>query len=47
MEEVRLNEWWVMLRPGKRVRMGGMLRVLDQMGAAAQARAALDRLQPD
>lgn len=32
-EEVRRNEWWVMLKPGKRVRKGTMLHVLDHFGS--------------
>jgi S-adenosylmethionine:tRNA ribosyltransferase-isomerase len=29
-DEVRANEWWVMLKPGKRVRAGTALRLLDR-----------------
>lgn len=30
LEEMSLNEWWVMLKPGKRVREGTVLQLLDQ-----------------
>jgi S-adenosylmethionine:tRNA ribosyltransferase-isomerase len=32
VEEVRPNEWWVMLKPGKRVRAGTRMALLDRAG---------------
>jgi len=40
VEEVRVNEWWVLLRPGKRVRTGDTLRFRDRLGAETSIQAA-------
>lgn len=39
VEEVRTNEWWVMLKPGKRVRPGSRLQLLNRAGAPIQIMA--------
>ncbi len=39
VEEVRTNEWWVMLKPGKRVRPGTRLQLLNRTGAPTQIMA--------
>jgi S-adenosylmethionine:tRNA ribosyltransferase-isomerase len=33
IEEIAPNDWWVMLKPGKRVRAGTLLQLLDPSGA--------------
>ena len=39
LEEVDINEWWVMLKPGKRVREGTELQLLDKKNQPTQLRA--------
>jgi S-adenosylmethionine:tRNA ribosyltransferase-isomerase len=39
LEEVRKNEWWVMLKPGKRVRQGPLLKFLDKTNQPPPCRA--------
>jgi len=39
VEEVAPNEWWTMLRPGKRVRAGTEIHLLTNTGGASSVRA--------
>ena len=41
LEEAALNEWWVMLKPGKRVREGTVLRLLTRNGEQTDVTAAV------
>ncbi|MCX6925402.1 MAG: tRNA preQ1(34) S-adenosylmethionine ribosyltransferase-isomerase QueA [Verrucomicrobia bacterium] len=41
LEENALNDWWVMLRPGKRARVGTQIIVLDAHGQASGVRASV------
>jgi S-adenosylmethionine:tRNA ribosyltransferase-isomerase len=41
LEETRTNEWWVMLRPGKRARVGSEIILLDHNGATVTERAVV------
>jgi S-adenosylmethionine:tRNA ribosyltransferase-isomerase len=41
VEETTVNEWWTMLRPGKRVRAGTELRFTDRAGNATDIRATV------
>jgi S-adenosylmethionine:tRNA ribosyltransferase-isomerase len=46
-EEVASNEWWVMLRPGKRVRAGTHVELLDLEGKRAGIAATLEEKTSD
>src|SRR5437773_3497565 len=39
LEQNSVNDWWVMLRPGKRVRGGTSISILNREGRAGEARA--------
>ena len=39
VEEIAPNEWWTLLRPGKRVRAGTEIQLLDRAGESAHVRA--------
>ena len=39
LEENSVNDWWVMLRPGKRARLGTEMRLLDAAGQPTAVRA--------
>ncbi|MBI5799573.1 MAG: tRNA preQ1(34) S-adenosylmethionine ribosyltransferase-isomerase QueA [Verrucomicrobia bacterium] len=41
VEEVATNEWWTLLRPGKRVRVGTEIQLLTNAGAASTVRASV------
>lgn len=41
LSEVATNEWWVMLKPGKRVRAGTELRLVDPLGRQTEIRATV------
>lgn len=41
VEEVALNEWWTLLRPGKRVRVGAEIHLRTNTGAASPLRAVV------
>jgi S-adenosylmethionine:tRNA ribosyltransferase-isomerase len=41
VEEVALNEWWTLLRPGKRVRPGTEIQLTTNAGAASSVRAVV------
>ncbi len=41
LEENSINDWWAMLRPGKRARIGTQLVVCDRQGNATAARATV------
>ncbi|NBV23331.1 MAG: tRNA preQ1(34) S-adenosylmethionine ribosyltransferase-isomerase QueA, partial [Proteobacteria bacterium] len=41
VEEVALNEWWTLLRPGKRVRAGTEIHLLTNAGAASPVRVTV------
>ena len=41
VEEVALNEWWTLLRPGKRVRPGTEIQLKTNAGAASPVRAVV------
>lgn len=46
-EEGRVNEWWALLRPGKRVRPGTRLTLLDLFGRKTSFRANILRKNSD
>ncbi len=39
LEEVATNEWWAMMRPGKRARLGTRISVMDPEGRATEVHA--------
>lgn len=41
VEEVALNEWWTMLRPGKRARAGTEIQLLKKTGGASPVHAVV------
>tara|TARA_Y100001934_G_scaffold176811_1_gene209429 strand:+ start:8045 stop:9283 length:1239 start_codon:yes stop_codon:yes gene_type:complete len=41
VEEIAENDWWTMLKPGKRVRPGGCIQLHNLSGAAAEIQAEL------
>jgi S-adenosylmethionine:tRNA ribosyltransferase-isomerase len=41
LEENAANDWWVMLRPGKRARPGTKIEILDRRGGASSVEAAV------
>jgi S-adenosylmethionine:tRNA ribosyltransferase-isomerase len=41
LEEVGLNDWWVMIRPGKRARVGTSIVIKDAFGAPTQIHATV------
>ncbi len=41
LEEVAQNDWWVMLRPGKRARVGTQILLRDALGKATDIRAVV------
>jgi S-adenosylmethionine:tRNA ribosyltransferase-isomerase len=41
LEENAANDWWAMLRPGKRARPGTIIEILDRNGHASSIRAAV------
>ncbi|HTG43945.1 MAG TPA: tRNA preQ1(34) S-adenosylmethionine ribosyltransferase-isomerase QueA [Verrucomicrobiae bacterium] len=41
LEQLEPNEWWVMLKPGKRVRAGTRLELLERTGAATAFNAVV------
>ena len=47
VEKVALNEWWTMLRPGKRVRPGTVLRFRDLRGQETQIEAEVQEKSDD
>jgi len=47
VEDLGYNEWWVMLKPGKRVRPGTELEFLDQAGNATAVEAKVLEKSPE
>jgi len=47
LEENGVNDWWVMLRPGKRGRIGTRLILLDPQGNAVPANATVIETNPE
>lgn len=41
LEEMALNDWWVMLKPGKRIREGTDLQILNQRSEATNLKASV------
>ncbi len=41
LEEIGVNDWWVMLRPGKRARAGAEILILNPSGKPSLARARI------
>jgi S-adenosylmethionine:tRNA ribosyltransferase-isomerase len=41
LEEQAVNEWWAMLRPGKRAPVGAQIKVLDRSGQPAEITATV------
>jgi S-adenosylmethionine:tRNA ribosyltransferase-isomerase len=47
LEENALNDWWVMLRPGKRARAGTEIVLRDRAGGSTSVRAAVTDINED
>jgi S-adenosylmethionine:tRNA ribosyltransferase-isomerase len=47
LEENALNDWWVMLRPGKRARVGTQIAFHDPHGRPSDARAVVLETNPE
>lgn len=47
LEENAMNDWWTMMRPGKRAKIGTKIQLLDKSGAAANYNAEVAELNAD
>jgi S-adenosylmethionine:tRNA ribosyltransferase-isomerase len=47
LEENAANDWWVMLRPGKRARVGTEITILDRIGAPTTEPATVTEINVD
>ena len=47
LEENELNDWWVMLRPGKRARTGTEIILLDADAKSSEARARVTKINDE
>ncbi len=47
VEEVGTNEWWTLLRPGKRVRAGTEIHLLTRSGSLSPVRAVVQEKNPE
>lgn len=47
LEETEKNDWWAMLRPGKRAQRGVKIEIMDKSGAATPITAAVLETNPE
>ena len=47
LEETETNDWWVMLRPGKRAPLGAQIRLLDRSGQPTPIIGTVTEINPD
>jgi len=47
IEETGLNDWWVLLRPGKRGRLGARIALLDRAGRPTAIVATVEEINPE
>ena len=47
LEEIDVNNWWVMMRPGKRARVGTKIRLEDCAGTSSKVEATVVETDPE
>jgi S-adenosylmethionine:tRNA ribosyltransferase-isomerase len=47
LEEKSINDWWVMLRPGKRARVGTRITLIDPQGNLTPTHATISETNPE